>query len=124
MRSKRLKAYSQRRSQINSVELFEGERIEDKVQRIMLNKEPITDGAPEIFTERKDGVVAGYNIRSDRWEIATDAMDKVQKSIVAKRDAKGKKGNETKLEVVKDNEVKKTESQPTASKDANNKASQ
>ena len=33
---------------IVSVETFEGETIEEKVERIVTNKEPITDGAPMI----------------------------------------------------------------------------
>jgi hypothetical protein len=67
---------------------YVGESIEDKVNRIVNNGEPISDGAPLIYTERKDGTRAEYDIRTDRFEIATDAMDKVSKSIVAKRDAK------------------------------------
>lgn len=78
------------RSQLKSVEITEGEPIEHKIERVVSNKEPITDGAPSIFTERKDGVVSAYNIRTDRWEVATEAMDKVSGSIQAKRDAKGK----------------------------------
>ena len=34
----------------------EGEYIEEKVRRITENGEPIEDGAPIIYTERKDGV--------------------------------------------------------------------
>jgi len=75
---------------------IEGETIEQKVERITSNKEPITDGAPLIYTERKDGVQAGYNIRTDRWEIAIDAMDIVTKSALAKRESRAK------MEVVKD----------------------
>jgi len=78
-------------SKLKSVELTEGEPIEWKIERIVSNQEPIKDGAPEIFTERKDGVVAAYNIRTDRWEIAADAMDKVSGSIQAKRDEKASK---------------------------------
>lgn len=70
-------------------ESLEGEPIEHKIERIVNNKEAITDGAPAIYTERKDGVISAYNIRTDRWEIATDAMDKVQGSIQASRDNKG-----------------------------------
>ena len=51
----------------------------------MTNKEPITEGAPLLYTERKDGVDPGYNPRTDKWEIATDAMDKASKSKLAKR---------------------------------------
>lgn len=69
---------------------LEGESIEMKVRRITENKEPIKDGAPEIFTERKEGVNSAYNIRTDRWEVAVDAMDAVNKSILAKRDYKPK----------------------------------
>jgi hypothetical protein len=71
-------------------EIIEGETIEMKIERIVNNKETIKDGAPTIFTERKDGVISAYNIRTDRWEIATDAMTLVEKSITAKRENKGK----------------------------------
>ncbi len=71
-----------------SVEQLEGEPLEHKIERIVNNNEPITDGAPIIYTDRKDGVQPAYNIRTDRWEVATDAMDKVHKSKVAKRENK------------------------------------
>ena len=74
---------------IGSCEIFEGETIEQKMERVLNNGEPITDGAPDIFTERKDGVIAAYNIRTDRFEIACEAMDKVSASIAAKRDGIG-----------------------------------
>ncbi len=67
----------------NSVE---GEEIEVKVRRIMENKEPITDGAPIIYTDRKDGVLPAYDIRTDRFDIAIEAMDIVTKTNIAKRD--------------------------------------
>ena len=38
---------------MKSVETFEGETIETKVNRIVNNGEPIKDGAPIIYTERK-----------------------------------------------------------------------
>ena len=47
-----------------SVECFTGESIETKVNRIVNNGEPITDGAPIIYTERKDGVLPEYDIRT------------------------------------------------------------
>lgn len=62
-----------------------GETIEQKVRRIVNNKEPITDGAPLIYTDRKEGVQAQYDIRTDRFEIAIDAMDKVTKTHQARR---------------------------------------
>jgi len=67
---------------------IEGETIEQKIERVTTNKEPIKDGAPLIYTDRKDGVQAGYNIKTDRFEIALDAIDKIQKSQVAKSEAR------------------------------------
>lgn len=65
---------------------LEGETIEKKIRRIVNNKEPIHDGAPLIYTERKDGVNPQYDIRTDRFEIAVEAMDHVTKSHIAKRE--------------------------------------
>jgi len=77
---------------------YEGETIEQKVHRIVNNKEPITDGAPIIYQERKEGVNPAYDIRTDRFEIAVEAMDKVAGSHKAKREntiaEKAKKGME------------------------------
>ena len=60
----------------------DGESIEVKIRRIVDEKEPITDGAPIIFTDAKDGVRPEFNPRTDRWEIAIDAMDKVSNYII------------------------------------------
>lgn len=75
-----------RETDIETAPLTEGETIEDKVKRLVENKEPIKDAAPPIFTERSAGVNAAYNIRTDRWEIAVDAMTRLEKSKAAKRD--------------------------------------
>lgn len=75
-----------RTTSIKINESTEGERLETKIERIINNKEPVTDGAPTIYTERKDGVQAGYNIRTDRFEVAIEAMDKVTGAKIAKRE--------------------------------------
>lgn len=66
------------------VESFEGESIEEKVSKLIENNEPITDGAPIIFTEKKDGVLPQYDIRTDKWDIAQSAMDLANASKIAK----------------------------------------
>lgn len=73
---------------LNVNKTYVGETIEQKINRITNNKEPIKDGAPLTYTERKDGVQAQYNIRTDRFEIALDAMDAVSKTFKAKRENK------------------------------------
>ena len=67
-----------------------GESIETKVKRITENNEPITDGAPIIYTNRDDGVLPAYNIRTDRWEVAQAAMDAVNQANLAKSKNYGK----------------------------------
>lgn len=66
-------------------ESTEGETIETRVERIMNNNEPITDGAPIIYTARQDGVPPETNIRSDRFEIAIEGHDKMAKERLQKR---------------------------------------
>ena len=77
---------------MGSVESFEGESIEKKVSKLIENSEPITDGAPIIFTEKKDGVLPQYDIRTDKWDIALSAMDLANASKIAK--SRGLKPNE------------------------------
>lgn len=90
------------KSAITRKGVVEGEPIEHKMERILSNNEPISDGAPEIYTERKDGVGAEYNIRTDRWELAADAMDINAKNVQAKRDAKAeKRAGEKEAKIVK-----------------------
>ena len=54
-----------------------GEELITKIKRIMDENEPLTDGAPLIYTPKENGVVPEYNIRTDKWEIAMGAMDRV-----------------------------------------------
>lgn len=71
-------------------EYQKGESIENKVRRITENNEPITDGAPIIYTNREDGVLPAYNIRTDRWDVAQAAMDAVNQANLAKSKDYGK----------------------------------
>lgn len=75
-------------------EFQEGESIERKVQRIVGNNEPITDGAPIIYTKREDGVLPGFNIRTDRWEIAQETMNAIAQQNIAKSKSFGLQGSE------------------------------
>lgn len=67
---------------------YKGETIEQKIVRITNNNEPIKDGAPLIYTERQDGVIAAYDITTDRFDIAVEAMGAVAKTNLAKREGK------------------------------------
>lgn len=66
--------------------LESGESIEQKMRRVTTTNEPIENVAPMIYTERKDGVLPECDIRTDRFEVAQEAMGAVEKSITAKRE--------------------------------------
>lgn len=68
------------------IPVYEGESIENKVERVVQNNEPIQDGAEIIYTEKKDGVQAQYNIRTDKWDVAQEAMDMAHANRIAKSD--------------------------------------
>ena len=68
----------------------EGEMIENKIKRITTNNEPITDGAPLIYQERRSGIEAQYDIRTDRFDVALDAMTVVHKTKLSQREERQK----------------------------------
>lgn len=80
--------YKQNKHQPTSIKRntsYQGETIEHKIDRIINNREPITDGAPLIYEEREEGVKPEHNIRTDRFDLAIDAMTVVTKTELAKR---------------------------------------
>lgn len=78
---------TENKGRLESIEIYEGESIETKCARILQNKEPITDTAPIIYTAKEDGVLPAYNIRTDRFDIAMDAYDKITRSSAKKEQA-------------------------------------
>lgn len=61
---------------------YEAEPREVKLRKIINGEASnMEDGVfPTIYTEKKDGVRPEYDIRTDRFEIAIDAMDKINQS--------------------------------------------
>jgi len=56
---------------------FIGESIEEKVRKVTADNTTIEAISPMIYTERKDGVLPEYNIRTDKWDIAQQAMNTI-----------------------------------------------
>lgn len=79
-------------------ECYEGESIEEKVTRITENNEPITDGAPIVYTKRSDGVLPQYDVRTDKWDLAQEKMTVVAESKKNKIKEKMNKGLPSKTE--------------------------
>lgn len=79
--------------------IYQAEPREVKLRKI-INGEAnnVEDGVfPTIYTEKKDGVQPEFDIRTDRFEIAIEAMDKINQSA-ANQIAK----NKGETEAVKD----------------------
>lgn len=69
---------------------YEAEPLEVKLRRATEEKKPIESVAPMIYTEKSKGVIPEYDIRTDRFELAQAAMEKlnsVKFSEVAKNEA-------------------------------------
>ena len=65
--------------------VLEGETIEQKIERIINNNEPIEDIAPTIYQPRSAGVEPQYDIRTDRFDLGLSAMDTLTASMMTRR---------------------------------------
>lgn len=74
------------------IEQFEGETIENKIERILNSKDGIEDGIDKLVTSRADGILPETNVRTDKWELAMEAKDAESKSYRAKREQAQKDG--------------------------------
>ena len=95
-----MKTAINRKGCINNPDLtYQAEPREVKLRKIISGESSnMEDGVfPTIYTEKKDGVMPEYDIRTDRFEVAIDAMDKINKST-ANQIAK----NKGETEAVKD----------------------
>ena len=72
-----------------------GEPIEQRIYRMVYEKEPINDAVPTHYQTKKEGVQAAYNIRADKFDIALDAMTTASKIATSKGQETIKKETET-----------------------------
>lgn len=63
-----------------------GETLPRRIERALNNGEGISDEAHITYTDRKDGVIPDYNIRTDRMDMAREAGDKVSAYNLARRE--------------------------------------
>lgn len=95
-----MKTAKNRKGWIDNPDLtYEAEPREVKLRKIISGEASnMEDGVfPTIYTEKKDGVRPEYDIRTDRFEVAIDAIDKINQSA-ANQIAK----NKGETEAVKD----------------------
>ena len=92
-----MKTAKSRKGCINNPNLtYQAEPREVKLRKIISGESnDMEDGVfPTIYTEKKDGVQPEFDIRTDRFEVAIDAIDKINQSI-ANQIAKNKGQTET-----------------------------
>lgn len=80
-----MKTAIKRKGCINDPDLtYQAEPREVKLRNIINGEsDNMEDGVfPTIYTEKKDGVLPEYDIRTDRFEVALDAIDKINQSAV------------------------------------------
>lgn len=78
-----MKTAKNRKGCIDNPDLtYEAEPREVKLRKIISGEASnMEDGVfPTIYTEKKDGVRPEYDIRTDRFEVAVEAMDKINQS--------------------------------------------
>lgn len=78
-----MKTAKKRKGCIDNPDLtYEAEPREVKLRKIISGESSsMEDGVfPTIYTEKRDGVLPEYDIRTDRFEVAIDAMDKINQS--------------------------------------------
>lgn len=79
-----MKTAKSRRGCIDNPNLtYQAEPREVKLRKIISGEASnMEDGVfPTIYTEKKDGVQPEYDIRTDRFEVAIDAIDKINQSV-------------------------------------------
>lgn len=72
-------------TQITVVLDQKGESIEEMLRRIRDSKEPIQANAKILYFDRKDGVMPFCDIRSDRFDYAMQATNKLHATAYAQR---------------------------------------
>lgn len=78
-----MKTAKSRRGCIDNPDLtYKAEPREVKLRKIISGEaNSMDDGVfPTIYTEKKDGVQPEFDIRTDRFEVAIDAIDKINQS--------------------------------------------
>lgn len=82
--------HKQTRTSLKVNESKIGEPIEAKLRRMKNNKEPVKDIVPMTYNDRAEGIDPMFNIKTDRFDLAIEAHDKLAGSRRAKAAGTGK----------------------------------
>lgn len=103
-----------RKGQITTTEfLREGQSIEEIMRINTANKVQPVAMLPEMYQERGDGIDPITDIRTDKFEMALDAMDKVTRAHLLASQNKDKLGKERDNSWITDEDGKPIYDNPT-----------
>lgn len=63
---------------------YQAEPLCQKLKKIINEKGKIDDSAPIVYTNKKDGVLPAYDIRTDRFEVARKGVEQLGKYYATK----------------------------------------
>lgn len=93
------KSISRTSGQLTGNPSYEGETLEQMINKLYEQKAVVEGTAPLLYGSRKDGVKAESNIRTDRWAVVQDVAQKAIKSDIAKRADKYKEDEHLSAEI-------------------------
>lgn len=98
-------------SLININKTYEGQTIEEMINKIYEGKDTIQAESPPIYCNRNDGVRPEYNIRTDRFDIALKTATEANVKDINRRLKTTEKADESKEKI---NKTETTENQKIA----------
>lgn len=98
-----MKRANPHKSELSKNDQREGKSIEEEIRQMLNNNEKMKGDIQVIYTQKNEGTLPAYDIRTDRFEIALDGITKIQKSYSARREEKAR------MEIVKELEDGKPE---------------
>lgn len=70
----------QPKSQLKGVKVEPGKSLMEVLRKMITEGDVPEEEVPIIYTDKGEGVLPGYDIRTDRFEIAREAMEKAKNS--------------------------------------------
>lgn len=109
-----MKTNKRRKGTLRVNNTYEAEPREDILRKVMAGEtQDIENGVfPIIYTEKSNGIMPEYDIRTDRFEVALDAMDKVSQANLSEY-TKSKQNNEENI-VKANKDLPKEDNNPIA----------
>lgn len=70
---------------MRGIQLEEGESLMKKLRKMLEKGEAPDETLPIIYTDKGEGVLPGYDIRTDRYEVLREATEKLKTSEKTER---------------------------------------